>query len=147
MNQKKFKILVDADACPVRKIIVRVAKEYSVPVIMFYDESHIINDGYSENIVVETGRDSVDTEITALVLENDVVITQDYGLAELCLKKKARVINQNGIVFSEYNINFYIMSRDENFKKRFSGQRTSNHKKRKTKDDEHFEKNFRQMFI
>jgi len=141
----KIKVLVDADACPVRKIIIRVAKEFNIPVITFYDESHIINDGYSENVIVETGRDSVDTAITGIVGENDIVITQDFGLAELCLKKKAKVMNQNAVVFSEYNINLYIMSRDENYKKRFSGVRTANHKKRRSKDDLLFENAFRQM--
>jgi hypothetical protein len=42
-----MQILVDADACPVKQIIVRLAKEHNIPVTMLTDTSHEINDGYS----------------------------------------------------------------------------------------------------
>ena len=48
-----MKILVDADACPVKGIIVRIAKENSIPVTMFIDTSHELYDGYSEIITVD----------------------------------------------------------------------------------------------
>ncbi|WP_284680807.1 DUF188 domain-containing protein [Aceticella autotrophica] len=55
-----MKILVDADACPVKDIIVKIAKEFKIPVLMFIDTSHILNDGYSEIITVDKGFNSAD---------------------------------------------------------------------------------------
>ena len=48
-----MKILVDADACPVKEIIVRQAKKRGIPVVMLLDTSHILNDGYSKVITVD----------------------------------------------------------------------------------------------
>ena len=55
-----MQILVDADACPVKDIIVRFAKKYNIPVTMLIDTSHILDDGYSKVITVDKGRDSAD---------------------------------------------------------------------------------------
>ena len=48
-----MEILVDADACPVKEIIVRLAKQRSIPVAMLIDTSHQLNDGYSTIITVD----------------------------------------------------------------------------------------------
>ncbi len=53
-----MRILVDADACPVKQIIVRIAKERQIPVIMLTDTSHALNDGYSRVITVDKAADS-----------------------------------------------------------------------------------------
>jgi uncharacterized protein YaiI (UPF0178 family) len=48
-----MKILVDADACPVKQIITRHAKQRTIPVTMLMDTAHELNDGYSAIIVVD----------------------------------------------------------------------------------------------
>ena len=53
-----MRILVDADACPVKKEILNVAKEYNVEVQMFLDNSHVYEDGYSTVFILDKGRDA-----------------------------------------------------------------------------------------
>ena len=94
-----MKILVDADACPVKEIIVRQAKKRGIPVVMLLDTSHILNDGYSKVITVDKGRDSVDIRLANLLEAGDIVVTQDFGVAALALGKRAKAMNQNGMVY------------------------------------------------
>lgn len=75
-----MEILVDADACPVKEIIVNLAKEKEVPVTMIIDTAHLLNDGYSRVLTVDKGADSVDFALIGLLKKGDIVVTQDYGL-------------------------------------------------------------------
>jgi uncharacterized protein len=140
------KILVDADACPVKHIIVKVAKENSIPVIMFIDTSHILNDGYSEVVTVDKGRDSVDFALINRVSKGDIVVTQDFGVAAMALSKETYAINQNGLIYTKDNIDRLLFERHISQKVRRSGGKTSNPRKRTREDDENFEKSLRQLF-
>jgi uncharacterized protein len=138
-----MKILVDADACPVKNIIIRMAKENNIPVIMFIDTSHILNDGYSSVITVDKGRDSVDFALINKTQKGDVVVTQDFGVATMALSKNAYAINQNGLIYSKENIDRLLFERHLSQKVRRSGGKTSNPRKRTKEDDEKFEKAFK----
>jgi uncharacterized protein YaiI (UPF0178 family) len=140
-----MKILVDADACPVKNIIVKVAKEKSLPVLMFIDTSHIIDDGYSEVITVDKGRDSVDFALINRIEDGDVVVTQDFGVAAMSLSRGASPINQNGFIYTKDNINRLLFERHLSQKVRRSGGKTTNPRKRTKHDDERFEKAFRNL--
>ncbi len=140
-----MRILVDADACPVKNIIVKVAKEYSIPVLMFMDTSHMLNDGYSQTIIVDQGRDSVDLAMANAIHAHDLAVTQDYGLASMLLAKKAYVFNQNGFMYTTDNIDRLLFERHLSQKVRRSGGKSSHIKKRTKEDDEKFEKVFRKM--
>ena len=98
------RILVDADACPVKEIIVMHARKRNLPVIMYIDVNHQINDGYSEVVIVDQGADIADFKLIASIREGDAVITQDYGVAAIALAKNACVIHQSGMLFTKYNI-------------------------------------------
>lgn len=137
-----MQILVDADACPVKDIIVKTAKQYGIPVIMLIDTSHELNDGYSTVITVEKARDSVDYALMKLLTREDIVVTQDYGLAALVLGKGARALNQNGLVFTNDNIDKLLFERFLGAKVRRSGGRTNNPKKRTMEDNERFKEAF-----
>ena len=137
-----MQILVDADACPVKDIIVRIAKQYKLPVTMLIDTSHELEDGYSTVITVDKARDSVDIALINLVKADDIVVTQDYGVAAMTLGKKARAINQNGLIYSDKNIDRLLFERHLGQKVRRAGGRTANVKKRTKEDDERFEKAF-----
>lgn len=137
-----MRILVDADACPVKSIIVKVAKKNNIPVVMFIDTSHILHDGYSEVIMVDKARDSVDIALVNRVSRGDIVVTQDYGLAAMVLPKGAKVLNQNGLVYTEQNIDKLLFERHLAQKIRRSGGRTSGPGKRSKEDDAKFEKAF-----
>ncbi|MGD0154385.1 MAG: YaiI/YqxD family protein [Thermacetogeniaceae bacterium] len=140
-----MRILVDADACPVKQVVIKVAKEHKLPVIMFIDTSHQLNDGYSEVVTVDTQRDSVDIALINRTNAEDIVITQDYGLAALALARSARAINQNGIIYSPDNMDRFLFERHISQKIRRSGGRTAGPKKRTRADDERFEVALRGM--
>lgn len=119
-----MKILVDADACPVKRIIVRLARQKGVPVTMLIDTSHELNDGYSSIITVDKRADSVDFALVAILSADDIVVTQDYGLAAMALAKGAKAVNQNGLVFTGANIDKLLMERYIGRKTRMSGGKT-----------------------
>lgn len=85
-----MKILVDADACPVKEILVGIARRRGIPVTMLLDTSHVLDDGYSTVITVDKGRDSADIRLVNLIQPGDVVVTQDYGVAAMSLARGQR---------------------------------------------------------
>lgn len=140
-----MKILVDADACPVKHIIVKIARERAIPVVMLIDTSHVIDDGYSEVITVDKSRDSVDFALINRISSDDIVVTQDYGVAAMAIPKGALVISQNGLLYSDYNIDQLLFERHISQKVRRSGGRTSGPGKRTSEDDSRFEAAFRKL--
>jgi len=68
-----MQILVDADACPVKHIIVRLAKQHKISVTMLIDTSHVLDDGYSTVITVDKEADSVDFALMGLLSCEDNV--------------------------------------------------------------------------
>jgi len=137
-----MRILVDADACPVKEIIVRHAKQRNIPVTMLIDTSHQLNDGYSTVITVDKQADSVDFALMGLLACEDVVVTQDFGLAAMVLGKGARAVNQNGLVYTNDNIDKLLMERHIGAKIRRGGGRTKGPAKRTKEDNERFEAAF-----
>ena len=135
-----MKILVDADACPVKDIIVSIAKEYSIRVIMFFDTSHIYSDNYSEVIIVDKGPDSVDFALANKITNGDIVVSQDYGVATMALSKNAVALNQNGLIYDKDNIDKLLFERYLSQKARRSGGRGINPKKRTKENDTNFER-------
>ena len=133
------RILVDADACPVKEIILRLAKRRSIPVTMVIDTSHELNDGYSTVITVDKGSDSADYAITNMVTYHDIVVTQDYGLAAMILARGASALDQNGLIYTGENIDSLLERRYIGQKIRRGGGRTKGPKKRTREDDERFE--------
>lgn len=144
-TERMRRILVDADACPVKNIIVKVAREKVIPVIMFIDTSHILDDGYSEVVILDKSRDSVDIALVNKVAKGDIVVTQDFGVAAMALPKGARVLNQNGMEYNDGNIDKLLFERHISQKIRRSGGRTSGPRKRTREDDERFEAAFRRL--
>ncbi|MBW7571768.1 YaiI/YqxD family protein [Caproiciproducens faecalis] len=138
-------ILVDADACPVKEIIVRLAKKQKVPVTMLTDTSHLLDDGYSRVITVDKGRDSADIRLVNLVEDGDIVVTQDFGVAAMALAKGAKVLNQNGMVYDNSNMDRLLFERALGQEMRRAGVRSGKIKKRTKLDDESFERAFVRM--
>ena len=143
--EQAARILVDADACPVKDIILRMAKQRNIPITMVIDTSHELDDGYSTIITVDKGTDSADYVIARMVTCNDIVVTQDYGLAAMILAKCASVLDQNGLVYTSDNIDSLLERRYIGQKIRRSGGRTKGPKKRIREDDKRFEDSFRKI--
>ena len=140
-----MQILVDADACPVKGIIVRLAKEKNLPVTMLIDTSHELSDGYSRIITVDKQADSVDFALMALLSREDIVVTQDYGLAAMVIGKGAKAVNQNGLVFTDINMDRLLLDRHIGKKIRRSGGKTKGPAKRTKDDDIRFEAVFKKL--
>ncbi len=140
-------IYVDADACPVKEIIVRVARERSLPVVMVLDTSHEWEDGYSQVVTVDRERDGADIALINRTQKGDLVVTQDYGVAALALGKGASALNQNGLVYNSQNMDRLLFERHLGQKVRRAGGRTGNMRKRSALDDENFEKALRSVLF
>lgn len=133
-----MRITVDADACPVKEIILETAKKYDIPVTMVTDTSHIMYGLPCETVTVDKGRDSADIAIANRVQRGDISVTQDYGLACMLMAKGAHVINQNGFLYADKNIDELLMRRHISSKQRRGGKRSGHVKPRTAEDDERF---------
>ena len=142
-----MKLLIDADACPVVDIALRCAKENDVDeCILLCDTSHLIERDGARTIVVSKGADSADFALVNLVKAGDIVVTQDYGLAAMCLAKKAYALNQNGLIFNEFNIGSLLEQRHLSKKIRMAGGRTKGPSKRTKEQDDAFLKSLKKIF-
>lgn len=134
-----MEIFVDADACPVKDIVIRAARDRDIPVTMIMDTSHPWQNDEVKVINVDKARDGVDIALINLAKKNDIVITQDYGVAAMALGKGAWALNQNGLIFSSSNIDKLLFERHLGQKIRRAGGRTKNIRKRTREDDINFE--------
>lgn len=106
-------IIIDADACPVKQEVYRVAKRYGLKVILVSNSWMRIPDaGWIELVVVDKGLNVADEWIVEHVNEDDIVISGDIPLASQCLKKGAFVIGTTGRPFTENNIGSVLATRD-----------------------------------
>ncbi|NCB51107.1 MAG: hypothetical protein EOM54_04395 [Clostridia bacterium] len=133
-----MKILIDADGCPVVDITVRMAKKNGTDCFILCDTSHVFEKDGATTMTFSKGADSVDFALVNCVLAGDVVITQDYGLAAMCLARKAVVINQDGLEYTDDNIGALLLARHTAKKIRSSGGRLKGPKKRSAVQDEKF---------
>lgn len=144
-----MQIFVDADACPVVRIVEEVAKKYDVVVSLLCDTNHILSSDYSEVIVVGAGADAVDYKLISICHKGDIVVSQDYGVAAMALGKGAFAIHQSGKWYTNETIDLMLMERHLNKKARQSSHK--NHlkgpKKRTQEDDERFAQSFEKMVL
>ena len=140
-----MKILIDGDGCPVIDIAISVAKKFNIEVVIMCDTSHIFNKEGAKTMVFSKGADSVDFALINYLEKEDVVITQDYGLAAMAMNKASYVINQNGMIYNDENIDRLLYSRHISKKIRKSGGKTKGPKKRTKEDDINIKKTLNEI--
>ena len=140
-----MKILIDADACPVSDIAVNTAKSFGLECIMICDTAHTLGRNDVKTVIVSKGNDSADFALVNLISAGDAAVTQDYGLACMCLAKKAYVMNQNGMEYTNENIVYLMETRHEARKLRMRGKHLKVPKARTKEQDEAFERNFKKL--
>ena len=140
-----MRIIIDGDACPSIPIIEYIAKENNIEVIIFCDINHYIYSDYSTVKVVDSGFQSVDMYVVNTVSNGDIVVTQDYGVAAMCLPKQASVINPKGYIYTNDNIDRLLEERHIAQKIRRGGGRTTNPKKRTKEDEERLIRNLKYL--
>ncbi len=132
-----MQILVDADACPVVRIVEQIARRRKIAVMLFCDTNHVLRSDYAEVRTIGAGADAVDFALTAACRAGDVVITQDYGLAAMILSKGAYGLHQSGMRYTDDNIDRLLMERHLAKKARMA--KAKNHLKgpsRRTEEDD-----------
>ncbi|MEK6765427.1 MAG: YaiI/YqxD family protein [Planctomycetota bacterium] len=106
-------IFVDADACPVKPEVYRVASRYRLDVTLVANSwMRVPNELWIALEVVEGGFDAADDWIVEHVQPHDIVVTADIPLASRCLKEGARVIGPTGKPFTENNIGQAVATRN-----------------------------------
>lgn len=106
-------IYVDADGCPVKNEIFKVARRYHLRVsVVSNSRMHIPDHELFELAVVGDQFDAADNWIVERVEDTDVVVTSDILLAARCLEKKSRVLDPKGRVFTENSIGNAVANRE-----------------------------------
>jgi hypothetical protein len=106
-------IFIDADACPVKNEVYRVASRYSLNVTLVANaRMRVPNERWIALEIVAGGLDAADDWIVEHVQPDDIVVTADIPLASRCLKEGARVIGPTGKAFTENNIGQAVATRD-----------------------------------
>ncbi len=106
-------IFVDADACPVKQEVYRVAKRHALKVVLVANSwMQTPLDHTIELVVVDGGLDVADDWIAEHVREDDIVVTADIPLASRCLEKRAVVLGPTGRPFTEDMIGEALATRE-----------------------------------
>ena len=133
-----MKIIIDADGCPVVREAESSARKHALGCTAVCDICHMLSLEYAEVITVDKGRDSADLKIASIAVKGDIVVTQDYGLAAMCLAKGASALNQDGMVYDGENIDALLLSRHTAAKIRRSGGKLKGQPKRTKEQDKNF---------
>lgn len=133
-----MKVLIDADACPVVDITVRECCIRKMTCLILCDTAHEIHRDGADTLIFDKGADSVDFAVANRVQPGDLVITQDYGLASMCLARGGRVLHQDGWEYTQWNIDALMFQRHESKKYRQAGGRIKGPSKRTGQQDAAF---------
>jgi len=110
-----LKIFVDADACPVKDEVYRVAKRYGVPVVLVANQWMRVplEDWIDLVVVKEAGDlDDADHHIAEAAEAGDIVVTDDIILASRCLEKGSRALTPRGRIFTPESIGEALATRE-----------------------------------
>lgn len=133
-----MKVLIDADACPVVDIAVKLCVKFQTECLLLCDVAHEIRRDGAQTLVFDKGADSVDLALVNRVVPGDTVVTQDYGLASMCLARGARVLHQDGWEYTQSNMDALLFQRHMSSRYRASGGRIKGPSKRKATQDQAF---------
>ena len=110
-----LKIFVDADACPVKDEVYRVAKRYGAPVAVVSNQwMRVPREDWIELVVVKEagGLDDADHHIVETAEADDIVVTDDIILASRCLEKGVRALTPRGRIFTPESIGEALATRE-----------------------------------
>ena len=133
-----MELWIDGDGCPVVRQAVTIARTYGLPVWIVCDTAHEIQLPGAQTLVVSKGADSADFVLVNRIHAGDVVVTQDYGLAAMCLARGAVPLRQDGLWYTTENIQSLLQSRHMAQRIRRGGGRLKGPKKRTAQQDQAF---------
>ncbi len=118
-------VYVDADACPVKAEVYRVAERHGAHVFVVSNSPMMVpRDAFIERVVVPAGPDVADDWIAERATPRDVVVTSDIPLADRCVKRGAAVLTPTGKAFTAATIGMALATRDLMDELRGSGEVT-----------------------
>ena len=135
-----MRIWIDADGCPVVDSTLRLARRAGVEAVILCDTSHEFRREGVETVTVSKGADSVDFALVNRLAPGDLAVTQDYGLAAMCLSRGARVLRQDGLEYTADNIDAFLLARHTAKKIRRGGGHLHGAKKRTSEEDAAYER-------
>ncbi|NPV90271.1 MAG: DUF188 domain-containing protein [Firmicutes bacterium] len=107
-----MKILVDADACPVKEEAISLAGEYEVEVWLVASVNHVLPAGTSARLIqVDDFPEAVDLALISRAEPGDVVVTADHGLVALAMAKSCRAVSPRGRIFRPDEVESLLASR------------------------------------
>ena len=107
------KIYIDADGCPVKDEVYRVAERYKLPVVLVANKRlNLPVNSLLEMVVVTGAFDAADDWIVKNSKPNDIVVTADILLADRCVKKSVRVLGPKGVELTADNIGSAVATRE-----------------------------------
>jgi uncharacterized protein YaiI (UPF0178 family) len=122
---KPIEIYVDADACPVKNEVYRVAERHGLKVMVVSNSPIAVpRDSLVERVVVDGGMDAADNWIAERAVNGDIVVTADVPLAGRCVKAGATVLAPNGKAFDENSIGMTLATRNVLHELRSAGEIT-----------------------
>lgn len=137
MNSDKPTIFIDADACPVIAETAEIARRHKLPLVIVGNTTQNLTrhirrsdpreptEGFwVDTLSVGVGADAADFAIVQEIKPNDIVVTQDIGLAAMVLGRDARAIGVRGRVYTQATIDMDMFVRHEEKKVRRQGGRT-----------------------
>lgn len=143
-----MRLVIDGDGSPVKEEVISLGKEFHLPVVIVTSVDHYTRKEYPafvQFIYVDKGADRADYRIVKEIQKEDIVITQDYGLASLVLGKKARAFHHNGKEYLIETIDELLMQRYLGAQMRKSGSRTKGPKPFTAEDRQHFKQILREV--
>lgn len=143
-----MRVYVDADACPVKNIIIEEALAKSIPVTLVTSISHFstkVQPSGVETVYVDTDAEAADYRIIKLIKKGEILITQDYGLASLGLGKGCLVLHHTGYRYTSENIDQLLQSRYLSAMVRKSGKRTKGPKPFTEENRKEFRQRFKEI--
>ena len=140
---------VDADEFPVIRILENIARKYNIETTLICDTNHVLTSDYSDVVTVSAGADAVDFKLVNLCTRDDIVVTQDYGVAAMALSKGAYAIHQSGKWYTNDNIDRMLMQRHitKCAKRASSKNHINGPKKRSNEDNIHFAESFEKLVL
>lgn len=142
-----MKVIIDADACPVKDIVTKETRDKNIEVILVSSLSHFSSkelESHVRTVYVDAGPDAADYKIVELAEAGDVIVTQDYGLASLLLPKGCTVLHHTGFEYNRMNMDHLLETRHMSSVIRRGGGRTKGPKALSQNDKNSFLTLFKQ---
>ena len=133
-----WKIFIDADACPVKEEVYRVARRYGIPVVVVANAQQKIPADPLVELVVQTGFSAADDWIAGQAGIGDIAITSDIPLAARCVANQAVVLDPKGRLLNADSIGEVLAVRDLMDELRQAGTVTGGPKPMRAQDRSRF---------